>query len=315
MWQAEQLKALEEYKKRNKERYKDQFGEINSSIPALISESRKRGYLDQEAQILESIGKSTSRGQGDIDASFFQINDRKMNALIDATVSDMDSAETAMLRRANDQYRKTIFNAQVYANSGVGTYEKAVDMATKDFLAAGIQCIQYKNGSMHRIEEYAGMAIRTASKRAYLTGEGEKRKEWGCHLVIMNKRGNPCPKCLPFVGKILIDDVWSGGSSEDGSYPLMSSAMAAGLYHPNCKDSHTTYFPGISTPPDDKFSKEEIKKVEDDYKDDQKQQYAKRQKEKFRRLANYSLDRENKEKYRNKTWRMETRVSKESRRI
>lgn len=297
MWQAEQLKALEEYKKRNKEKYKDQFGEINSSIPALISESRKRGYLDQEAQILESIRKGSSRGQGDIDAPFFQINDRKMNALIDATVSDMDNAETAMLRRANDQYRKTIFNAQVYANSGVGTYEKAVDMATKDFLAAGIQCIQYKNGSMYRIEEYAGMAIRTASKRAYLTGEGEKRKEWGCHLVIMNKRGNPCPKCLPFVGKILIDDVWSGGSSKDGSYPLMSSAMAAGLYHPNCKDGHTTYFPGISTPPDDKFSKEEIKKVEDDYKGDQKQQYAKRQKEKFRRLANYSLDRENKEKY------------------
>lgn len=297
MWQAEQLKALEEYKKRNKERYKDQFGEINSSIPALISESRKRGYLDQEAQILESIGKGASRGQGDIDGSFFQINDRKMNALIDATVSDMDSAETAMLRRANDQYRKTIFNAQVYANSGVGTYEKAVDMATKDFLAAGIQCIQYKNGSMHRIEEYAGMAIRTASKRAYLTGEGEKRREWGCHLVIMNKRGNPCPKCLPFVGKILIDDVWSGGSSKDGSYPLMSSAMAAGLYHPNCKDSHTTYFPGISTPPDDKFSREEIKQVEDDYKDDQKQQYAQRQEEKFDRLSTYSLDSENKRKY------------------
>ena len=297
MWQAEQLKALEEYKKRNKERYKDQFGEINSSIPALISESRKRGYLDQEAQILESIGKSASRGQGDIDGSFFQINDRKMNALIDATVSDMDNAETAMLRRANDQYRKTIFNAQVYANSGVGTYEKAVDMATKDFLAAGIQCIQYKNGSMHRIEEYAGMAIRTASKRAYLTGEGEKRKEWGCHLVIMNKRGNPCPKCLPFVGKILIDDVWSGGSSKDGSYPLMSSAMAAGLYHPNCKDSHTTYFPGISTPPDDKFSKKEIKQVEEDYKDDQKQQYAQRQEEKFGRLANYSLDPMNKKAY------------------
>ena len=297
MWQAEQLKALEEYKKRNKERYKDQFGEINSSIPALISESRKRGYLDQEAQILESIGKSSSRGQGDIDGSFFQINDRKMNALIDATVSDMDSAETAMLRRAYDQYRKTIFNAQVYANSGVGTYEKAVDMATKDFLAAGIQCIQYKNGSMHRIEEYAGMAIRTASKRAYLTGEGEKRKEWGCHLVIMNKRGNPCPKCLPFVGKILIDDVWSGGSSKDGSYPLMSSAMAAGLYHPNCKDSHTTYFPGISTPPDDKFSKKEIKQVEEDYKDDQKQQYAQRQEEKFGRLANYSLDPMNKKAY------------------
>ena len=296
MWQAEQLRALEEYRKRNAKKYNGQFEEINSSIPAIISESRKRGYLDQEAHILETIGQA-SGGSGDIDGAFFKINDRKMNALIDATVSDMGNAETAMLRRANDQYRKTIFNAQVYANSGVGTYEKAVDMATKDFLAAGIQCIQYKNGSMHRIEEYAGMAIRTASKRAYLTGEGEKRKEWGCHLVIMNKRGNPCPKCLPFVGKILIDDVWSGGSSKDGSYPLMSSAIAAGLYHPNCKDSHTTYFPGISTPPDDKFSREEIKQVEEDYKDDQKQQYAQRQEEKFGRLANYSLDSENKRKY------------------
>ncbi len=31
-----------------------------------------------------------------------------------------------MFRMANDQYRK-VFNAQVYANTGNGTYEKAVD--------------------------------------------------------------------------------------------------------------------------------------------------------------------------------------------
>ena len=41
---------------------------------------------------------------------------------------------------------------------------------------------------------------------------------------------NACPKCLPFVGKVLIDDVWSGGDASDGNYPLMSSAIAAGLY-------------------------------------------------------------------------------------
>ena len=103
---------------------------------------------------------------------------------------------------------------------------------------------------------------------------------------------------LPFVGKILIDDVWSGGSSKDGNYPLMSSAMAAGLYHPNCKDGHTTYFPGISIPPDDKFSRKEIEQVKEGYKQDQKQQYAVRQEERFKRLAENSLDPENKEKYR-----------------
>ena len=36
-----------------------------------------------------------------------------------------------MLRMVNDQYRRIIYNAQVYANTGAVTYEKAVDMATK----------------------------------------------------------------------------------------------------------------------------------------------------------------------------------------
>ena len=118
----------------------------------------------------------------------------------------MEKAEVAVLRMADDQYRRVIYNAQVYANTGAGTYEKAVDMATKDFLSAGLNCIEYKNGARHTLADYADMAIRTASKRAYLQGEGEKRQEWGIHTVIVNKRGNPCPKCLPFCGKVLIDD-------------------------------------------------------------------------------------------------------------
>ena len=187
----------------------------------------------------------------------------------------MQKAENAVLRRANDQYRKVIFNAQVYANTGAGTYGKAVDMATKDFLSAGIDCIEYANGSRHTIADYADMAIRTASKRAYLQGEGTKRQEWGLHLVIMNKRGSLVLNAFPLLGKIMIDDVWSGGSSKDGKYPLMSSAIAAGLYHPRCKDSHTTYFPGITTV-NSKYNKQEIADIEDAAKREVKQQYAKR---------------------------------------
>lgn len=305
MWQAEQLRVLEEYKQRNRTKYKKEFARINSSIPALINEARKRGYLDQEAEILEAIekGYKPRRHKGNIEGAFFKTNDRKLNALINATVSDVKEAETALLRRANDQYRKIIFDAQVYANTGAGTREKAIDMATKDFLSAGIQCVQYKNGAMHTLSDYADMAIRTASKRAYLQGEGEKRQEWGIHTVIVNKRGNPCPKCLPFVGKILVDDVWSGGSSKDGNYPLMSSAMAAGLYHPRCKDSHTTYFPGISTM-DNTWTQEELEVIGKANKKESQKQYAARQTEKYERLEKYSLDKENQRRYasRRKEW-------------
>ncbi|MEQ3217481.1 phage minor capsid protein [Hominifimenecus microfluidus] len=156
------------------------------------------------------------------------------------------------------------------------------------------------------------MAIRTACKRAKLQGEGQMRQEWGVSTVIMNKRGNPCPKCLPWVGKVLIDDVWSGGSRKDGPYPLMSTAIAAGLYHPRCKDGHTTYFEGISTPPDSKFTRKELKQIEKDNRKEAQKQYAERQRGKFGRLADYSLDPENKRRYtaRKNVWEQEKAVEK-----
>lgn len=309
MWQAEQLKALEKYKRKNQKKYQKQFKSINSQIEQLIRQARMKGNMKQEIRILQAIrkgwktsGRNGSPAHDAMTAEFFKLNDRKLDALIEATTHDMEAAETAVLRKANDDYRKAIFNAQVYANSGAGTYEKAVDMATKDMLSRGLNCVMYANGARHTLADYADMALRTASKRAYLQGEGEKRQEWGIATVIMAKRGNPCPKCLPFVGKVLIDDVWSGGSKdgvdpESGKrYPLMSYAISKGLYHPRCKDSHTTYFPGISTA-DDSWTAEELEAIGQQSKDEARQQYAARQEEKYGRLAKYSLDPENQEQY------------------
>ena len=309
MWQAEQLKSLEKYKRVNRKKYGKQFKSINNQIEELIRQARQTGNMQQEIRILQAIkkgwkvhGKNKSPAHQTMIAEFFKLNDRKLEALIKATRQDMEKAETAVLRKAEDDYRKAIFNAQMYANTGSGTYEKAVDMATKDMLSRGLNCVEYANGARHTLADYADMAIRTASKRAYLQGEGEKRQEWGVTTVIMAKRGNPCPKCLPFVGKVLIDDVWSGGRSdgvdpETGKrYPLMSYAISKGLYHPRCKDSHTTYFPGISTA-DDTWTEEELKKVGLQAKQEAQQQYAQRQAEKYDRLAKYSLDPENKRNY------------------
>ncbi|WP_097003921.1 phage minor capsid protein [Lacrimispora amygdalina] len=302
MWQVEQLKALEKYKLENQKKYSKQFKSINAQIGELIWQARQQGGMKQEAQILRAIKngfKSYKPASAATQAEFFKLNTRKLEALIKATSNDMKKAETAVLRMANDQYRKAIFTAQVYANSGAGTYEKAVDMATKDMLSRGLNCVEYKNGARHALSDYADMAIRTASKRAYLQGEGEKRQEWGISTVIVNKRGNPCPKCLPFVGKVLIDDVWSGGKASDGPYPLMSAAIARGLYHPRCKDSHSTYFPGISTA-EDTWTKRELRGIDQKYKQEQNHQYNKRQADKYGQLSQYSLDKEDKEKYKNK---------------
>lgn len=297
-WQAIQLEELQRFKIEAAKKYGLEFKSMNQKIRETIAEAMMQGASDEEVNVLKAIEKGLvlNREQG-LSAGFFQANQKRLDALMNAVEHDMKTAQTAVLRYTNDQYRKIIFQSQVAASSGALTYDKAVDMATSDFLKKGINCITYSNGAVHNIASYADMAVRTASKRAYLMGEGQKRQEWGISTVILNKRFNACPLCMPFEGKVLIDDVWSGGSSKDGPYPLMSSAMAAGLYHPNCKDKHSTYFEGISPKPESRYY-EEKPVIKERQLIENKLNHAKRQAKSYNRLAKNSLDAENQETYR-----------------
>ena len=116
MWQTEQLKALEKYKVRNQKKYNKQFKSINDQIDSLIRMSRSKGGMHQEEKILQAIKngfKGAKRTGSRATAEFFKLNEQKLEALIKATIDDMEKAETAVLRKANDDYRKAIFNAQV----------------------------------------------------------------------------------------------------------------------------------------------------------------------------------------------------------
>lgn len=297
-WQAIQLEELQRFKQETAKKYGLEFKSMNKKIRETIANASLQGASDEELNVLKALEKGyvLKRERG-LSAGFFQTNQKRLDALMNAVEHDMKTAQTAVLRYANDKYRQIIFQSQVAASSGALTYEKAVDMATSDFLKNGLNCITYSNGAVHNIVSYADMAVRTASKRAYLMGEGQKRQEWGVSTVILNKRFNACPLCMPFEGKVLIDDVWSGGSSKDGPYPLMSSAMAAGLYHPNCKDKHSTYFEGISSKPESRYY-EEKPVIKERQLIENKLNHAKRQAKSYDRLAKNSLDAENQETYR-----------------
>lgn len=332
-WQAEQIKSLEQFKKDNKKLFKKDFSTINSDIEELITKSFEDGKLNQEKVILEAIRegnfssndkeinklwniykktknnrikkKQLSRIYSKVnqaESTFFKINERKLKALINETTENFEKAEMSILRYSNDQYRKIIYDAQVYANTGSGTVQQAVDMATKDFLSKGINSIQYANGAMVNIASYAEMAIRTANKRAYLQGEGTKRAEWGVHTVLVPNRGGGCPYCIKFQGKVFIDDVWSNGTeaeSKNTKYPLLSEAVKARLFHPNCKDTTVTYFPGINSEVEAP-TEEQLKEKTENYIKEQKLKYIERNIEKYERLELGSTDSANIEKYHNK---------------
>lgn len=295
-WQAEQLKSLEEYRKHNAKKFGKRFKTINSKVEEMIRTAKADGNASQEAEILEAVKdgfKAPKKPSAHSTAEFFKVNDRKLDALIKSTTDDLKRAETAVLRMSNDKYRKAIFNAQVAMNTGAVTYEKAVDMACKDMLNAGLNCVEYKNGARHTLSDYADMAVKTANKRAYLRGEGEKRAEWGVSLVVVNSRQGGCPDCAKYIGKVFIDDVYSNGKKSDGNYPLLSTAIKNGLFHPRCKDSTSTYYPELDDL-DAPLSEDEIKELDRQREIEEKQQYAQRQAERFDRRAEYSLDGDNK---------------------
>lgn len=295
-WQAEQLKSLEEYRKHNAKKFGKRFKTINSKVEEMIRTAKADGNASQEAEILEAVKdgfKTPKKPSAHSTAEFFKVNDRKLDALIKSTTDDLKRAETAVLRMSNDKYRKAIFNAQVAMNTGAVTYEKAVDMACKDMLNAGLNCVEYKNGARHTLSDYADMAVKTANKRAYLRGEGEKRAEWGVSLVVVNSRQGGCPDCAKYIGKVFIDDVYSNGKKSDGNYPLLSTAIKNGLFHPRCKDSTSTYYPELDDL-DAPLSEDEIKELDRQRGIEGKQQYAQRQAERFDRRAEYSLDEDNK---------------------
>ena len=203
---------------------------------------------------------------------------------------------------ANDQYRQIIYKAEVFANTGTKTVKQAIDMATKDFLSRGFNCIEYSNGSRHNISDYCDMAIRTANKRANLMGEGEMRKKLGNPLVYISKHGEACDKCAKWQGRVYIDDVWSGGKKEDGKYPLLSTAIEGGLFHPRCEHGSSTYFEGINKEP------EEISEALNNDGKDEYTQALQRQKIQYERLVAGSLLPENILNYKNKVNELQKQI-------
>lgn len=322
-WQAEILRGLNEYTIENKSKLKSYYNKINTDIEVLLKTTYTNSALKEEKKILQSIIDGNkkyklsknlinrlSKVKGktikdkakhiinniEVNKDFFKVNERAMNSLVNASLNDFKEVQYSILRKANDVYRQTIYKSQVYAQSGATTIYGAVDLATKDFLSKGISAITLKDGRRMNIQSYSEMYLRTSTKKAYLAGEGEKRKEWGISLVLVSQYGACSKVCLPYQGKVYIDDVYSGGDSKDGDYPLLSSAISNGLYHPNCRHSHSTYFKEINTIP----TPLNALKTTENSELEQRQRYNERQIRKYYRLEKGSLDKKNIEHYKNK---------------
>lgn len=299
-WQAEKLNSIARYRAQNRHIIGSYISTIPQQIEDMIRQSHETGKQQEEIRILKAIrqGYLAAAGTaGEVSTGFFTVNERKLNALVKATQGEMHKAVSSILRYQDDIYRQTIFRSAAQFNMGGKTLGQAVDAAVQDFLAQGIRNIRYKDGRYVNIASYAEMALRTANLRANIQGEAAKRDAWGICTVKLSAHGSACPKCIPWQGKVYYDDVYgSVPVPKDGKYPLLSTAIAGGALHPNCKNGVHTWFEGINQPPRE-MTQEEIDEANRRYDLEQQQRYCERNVRKYKRLKLGAIDPENAAKY------------------
>lgn len=321
MWQVSMLRNIEQYRKENQQIIGNYRPSVKEAVDEVLNYRYEQGMKNVDKQTKQKEQTQEPKtGQIDMDhgsfsfpedgrnvgelgqtppkeTQFFDMNKKKLNALIASTTKDMEDVCNAVYRKMDDVYRQTIYKSVIQLNSGAISLEKAIDKATEDFLTKGIDSVVYKNGRHVNIATYAEMALRTASQRATFLGEGTKRDEYGNHLVVISTHLNCCKLCFPWQGQILIDDVFSHPSEEymvkrKGKYKLLSVAIKAGLLHPNCRHTLATWFEGISRTPKI-YDKEEAKKS---YEAEQKQRALENAIRKAKREQAGAVDKENKDK-------------------
>lgn len=291
-WQALKLANLEKFRQQNQELMRRYAPVIDKETRSMLQDQFREGHATLKNEVTDN--------------SFFGVNRRRNEALIEDMLGTEEKVESAALRMMDDVYRQTVNKTQLAMSAGAVNLPKAIDMATKDFLDKGINCIVYKNGSRHNIADYVQMALRTTATRSYLQGEAQKRQELGIDTVLVSQYGACSETCLPWQGKVYIDDVFvpfagerrgDEGKSRGGHwYPLLSVAVKGGLFHPNCRHTLSTWYEGVSTLP----KPMDARKVRESATLEAKQREMEREVRKWKRLAEGTQDPEKRKEYRQK---------------
>lgn len=244
-WQAEKLRNLDKFRKENLHIMNGYTNIIDSGTRQIMHDEFIQG-MNGTLPIVENLT--------DIEIvkepHFFGVDHTKVDKLIDDVVNLEKHAETAALRTMDDIYRQTVNKVQFAMSSGSMTLQQAIDIAVQDFLRKGIDCIIYRDGRRINIADYVRMALRTTATRASLQGQSAKIKALGYDTVLVSSYSMCSETCLPWQGRPYIDDtysLWHGEVQERGNelwgksnycgkwFPLLSTAIHSGLFHPNCR--------------------------------------------------------------------------------
>lgn len=271
-WQAEKLNNIDNFRKENAQIADEYVDVIDDETRQLMTDQFHEGEHTAEQSVIDvsesgvNVPDVPAQPQPPEaptaipDDHFFGVNKPKMDKLMEDVTTLEKTALTAAVRNMDDVYRTTLNKVQLMMGTGSITLNEAIDLATRDFLDKGINCIVYADGRRVNIADYVRMALRTTSTRATLQGAAKRFSELGYDTVLISQYGGCSETCEPYQGKVYIDDVftiWNGERSGDFGksnycdkwFMLLSVAIRGGLFHPNCRHTMGQYIEGLTKIP------------------------------------------------------------------
>lgn len=174
--------------------------------------------------------------------------ERAAQAIADDVVSQLEDVRRRITRIPDDVYKLISPQAAMgqVIDNGVRP-EEAQAVAWRVFTEHGITGFVDKSGRNWSLSAYIDMSVRTASMRAFNDSHLQTMRALGVQYFTVAPHKNPCPLCFPWVGTVLVEAL--------PDRPVMhvdatiEQAVAAGLFHPNCRHVLVPVFPGVTVLP------------------------------------------------------------------
>ena len=172
-------------------------------------------------------------------------------AIVSETMARLTPMSFQIRRAVTDVYQQVVTKVAAQTALGTVTRREASRMALERFAKQGITGLTDTAGRRWGLASYAEMAMRSSTANAMLQGHTDRISELGVDTVIVSDAVEECKICRPFEGKVLSLSGRTTGRLKDGKTVVASLAEAKskGLYHPNCRHSHSIYLPGITKGP------------------------------------------------------------------
>ncbi|WP_404285423.1 phage minor capsid protein [Glutamicibacter arilaitensis] len=223
------------------------LNDLDNEIPGAVEEvtklafNRGQGFADAD---LKGVGISMDLNGAVRDTSTDVV-------LARAAVQPLSAMRLQVRRWTMDVYAKVGLLAAEQVASGAFTRRDASLRFLQQLAGQGVVGFVDRAKRSWEMGAYAEMVGRTTVAQAALEGHAERLESYGVDTVIVSNAPEECKICRPFEGQVLSLRGKTEGTLSDGRTVMMTLAEAKGrgLFHPNCRHSHSIYLPGITKGP------------------------------------------------------------------